>query len=100
MLPESIKIGKIEIPPASFQHSEVKMPLEPESSQAGCLDFYREENYKPGILSVYPRVQLVLIPSQVQVPLYHGAKLKWNQWKEICKEGWYDEKMCETQRIS
>lgn len=28
------------------------MPLEPESYQIGCLDFYRGKNYKPRMLSV------------------------------------------------
>lgn len=78
-------MGKIEIPPASFWHSEVKMPLEPEKYQIGCLNFYRGKNTNQEGWVSYPRAQLVLIPSWVLVPLHHDAKLKWNHWKEMCK---------------
>lgn len=47
--PGKHEIWKIEIPPASFQPSEVKVP---ESYPARYLNFYRWENYKPGVMSV------------------------------------------------
>lgn len=47
--PGKHEIWKIEIPSASSQPSEVKVP---ENYQARYLNFYRRENYKPGIMNV------------------------------------------------
>lgn len=51
-VPGKHEIRKTEIPPASFQPSEVTRPLLPENYQAGYLNFYRRENYKLGMMSV------------------------------------------------
>lgn len=50
--PGKHEIWKIEIPSASFQPSEIKMPFVPENYQARYLNFYRRENYKPGMMGV------------------------------------------------
>lgn len=84
--PREREISKIEIPPASFQPPEVKMPSLPDNYQTRYLNFYsREKTTNQEWWASYPREQLVLVSSQVLVPLHHDAKLKWNPRKEICE---------------
>ena len=73
--PRKHKIGKIEIPPASFQRSEaIKLDVSTSTEE-------KTTNQKRWVSD--PKTQLVLIPSQVLVPLHRDGKWKWNQ--EICK---------------
>lgn len=100
--PGKHEIWEIEIPPASFQPSEVKMPLVPENYQAGCLNFYRRENYKPGMMCVLSKGTASPNSQPIASPTTSWCQTKMKSirrdlytWEEKC-----DEKMCETQRMS